>query len=306
MLPEAVFRLYLFFAEIYGFYGKWYLARSYLQRLRHSDILNTDHLHRLEALINLGIVEKELGRFGRALQVIEEALAISVAEGYTRQAYHCRLHLGHIYLLVHGVMRSREYLMETYRWASENQEQELLFAASCFLSSYELYQQRPPKAAKYLQVAESIVRSNDNLIDQLNYAYYHVMYLLETGELSEAEATVRQWLKETQGIVKYTIIAHWLLGKILTQKGKWNAAETELTTALQGAQRCRLVFQEFQILIDLMRLFEAQGNEPKTQHYSAQAHHAFTSFLHAVEDTILQRQIEESREYETLRKLSSK
>ncbi len=300
--PEMMLQLYLLLSEIYGLNGKWYLARGYIERLLREEVLIVNDDWRVKILINAGIIEKELGHFGRALQFTDQALAISMEHGDPTREHLCRIQLGHIYLMVHAMMKSREHLIAAYNWALENHDEEVLFSSACFLSTYELYQQRPAKAAEYLQVAESTLSGNDNLIRYLNLTYYRINYFIQINKLTEAEEIAREWLSRSTGIVKFEYVARWMLGKVRMRKGNTDGAEKILLEALKMVRRCRLFYPEFQILMDLASAAHSAGAKQKAERFSKEAQQAFGAFLTDVEDPILQRQIEESREFDVLLK----
>lgn len=303
--PSAVTQVRLILAEIYGYYGKWYLSRSHLMALLKTGVFLSNINLRLRAMVNLGIVEKELGHYSPALELLQEALDISLSRNLISQAYHIKIHLGHIYLLVNGFMRSREHLMQALEWAEENQDGELLISAALFLSSYELQQNRLNAAGEYLDRAQSAIQSSGHLLDRLNYYYYQAIYQLKAGKPGEAAKTLDLWEKEGRGITKFENLWLWLTGRVFMEKGNYPQAQEKLEAALERGRRYRLGYLELQVLRDLMLLAKRQGDNGGYQNYFSKAQQTFRNFLEGVGDEILQRQVQESREYEELFKLGS-
>jgi tetratricopeptide (TPR) repeat protein len=304
LTPAMVVQIRLYLAEIYAYYGKWYLSRSHLKALLKYRILMTNSNLQLRVMVNLGIVEKELGHYAAALGLLQDALDLCLSRQLLPQMYQIRIHLGHIFLLVYNFMRAREHLLQTLEWADENQEEELLLASSLFLASYEMQQNRYNLAEAYLQKAQNLVNSPDRLIDRLNFYYYRVIYQLKTGNLEGADKTLDIWKQESNQIAKFENLWFWLSGKLLMEKGAYREAQSRLEKALERILPYRLPYLELQVLRDLARVAKELGDNTGFKHYTSKAHQAFQRLLNRVGDEILRRQIQESLEYEALMKLS--
>lgn len=302
-LVAAQIRLYL--AEIYGYYGKWRLSRNHLKALLRNGVFITNTNLRLRVMVNLGIVEKELGHYSVALELLQDAVNLCLAHNLTSRMNYIRLHLGHIYLLVYNFMRAREYLVQTLAWAEENRDEEMMVLAALFLSSYEMQQNRMASAEEYLNKAAAAIRLSDTLIDRLNHYYYWVIYKLKLGDLEGAAKTLDDWEKENKGITKFEILWLWLSGRVLMEKADYPGARERLEAALSKSLAYRLPYLELQVLRDLAALAKRQKDNSSFKHYSAKAQEAFRKFIDGVGDEILKRQIQESREYEDMLPLSS-
>ncbi|RMF60697.1 MAG: hypothetical protein D6748_03475 [Calditrichaeota bacterium] len=295
---DSIVQLRQLIGEIYGYFGKWYLAKAVLHQLLTWEALIPDFEHRCQLTVDLAVVEKELGCLGVSIQRLEEVLDQSRERNWGKLEHLSKLHLGHIYLMVYNMMRAREYLMATYQWALDVQDHELLLAAACLLSSYELNQGRIDRAREFLEMAESALAETENDVDQLNYYYYKMNYHLVCGEFLNAEKFGKKLLEESGDIVKFKYVAKWFLGKIALESGRFEEAEKAFNEALQTVRKCRLTYPQFQILLDLSRLFLAQNNTQLHQDYLDQANQVFTEFLAKVDDPILERQIQESRMFQ--------
>lgn len=296
--PRLAARVRLYLAEIYGYFGKWHLSRSYLRRICQTPVLLAHPRFQVQVMTTLGIVEKELGHYGAALELLQQARAVCERHHLAREKYQIRVHLGHIYILVHGLMRARDHLGETLAWAESAQDEALIIQAALFLASYDLLQGRPDSARNYLHKAKTAINLVNHPFDRLNYLYYEVLYFLKTGELEKARATAEIWENDTRGIVKYENLAYWLSGKVLLQLGELAAAEKKLLAAWQRSRQYRLPHLTFQVSRDLEAWARAADDPRRAEHYHRQAREAFSQLLAGVDDEILQRQIEESQEYE--------
>lgn len=301
--PAMLAQAGMYLAEIYGYYGKWRLSRGHLIALLKEEVLVSSAAARLRVTVNLGIVEKELGRYGAALERFEEALETARALGLAGQEHYVKLHAGHTHLLVYGTIRAREHLGAALTWAEEQQDLELLIPARLFMASYEMQQNRANSAAEYLQQAKAAIDAGGAPIDRLNYYYYAVLYHLKAGNLGEAVTLLESWEKEGRGIVKFENLWRWLSGRLLAEQGAYGAAQSRLESARERSRRCRLPHLEYQTLRDLALLAKRRGDSAALQRYAAEARGAFRQLLEVLGDEILQRQLQESREYEELQKL---
>ncbi len=130
-----------------------------------------------------------------------------------------------------------------------------------------------------------------------------IQFHLKRGDLKKAAVLAAEWERESKGIVKFENLSLWLSGKILRQNGDLKKAEPKLETALQRSKRYRLPYLEFQVSRELTLLAIAEGDEERFQQLSLTTQHAFQKLLNGVGDEILQRQMEESIEYESFLKL---
>lgn len=296
--PRMAARIRLYLAEIYGYYGKWYLSRSYLRRLLNSGVLISNLRIRVRVMTDLGIVEKELGHYGAAQNLFESALEIAREHHLTEQRYLCKIHLGHIFLLVHSFMRAREHLVSALQWAQNNQDEEMVILSTLLLSTYELQQEKPTAALKYLEQAKGLVNLLNNPIDHLNYQFYRTMYELQCGNVDKALAISGQLEEQAAGISKFENLSFWLSGKVHLAAGNYKAAAEKLQTAMKRSRTYRLPYLAFQVLRDMTILAEKQQDVQKYQYYSDLTMNAFQELLLGIDDEIMQRQMEESREFE--------
>jgi|GEM_PF-5996429 len=297
-------QLKLYLSEIYAFLGKWYLSRSHLLQLLKMPLLMTGTANRLQLLFNLGIVEKELARYGPAMQNLTEAGELALEIGQEGEYQRIMAHLGHAHMLVRGFVRAGELLNASHRWAKEQHDEELLLQTSLFLASYEMQHARLDSAMTYLSKGKSFVNLLDHSLEKLNYIYYLVSFHLEANDLEKAGDIVGFWEEQCRGIAKFENLALWLSGRVAMKKSRLEKAEPKLNEALDRAQRFKLPHLEFLVVRDLAALAKEQGDAENLGKFIKMAHQSFEKLLDAVGDPILRQQLEESREYDMLLNLS--
>lgn len=302
--PREIVEVRLYLADAYAFLGKWHLSRSHLRKLLDLPVLLSNARICADVQTRLGIVEKEMGHYGAAIELLQMALHTCRQWRLTPQSYQVKVHLGHLYLLVGGFVRARDYLMSALEWAETHQNDEIALSATLFMASYGLQQNQLATAERYLDRAREILKMMDSPFDELNYLYYRAIYELKTGRPAEAEKTVQSWQAMANGMVKFESLARLLMGKVMMHQGRLGQARRYLEAALTHPRRSRLPHFRFQIYRDLAALAKQEEDTARFRQYNQQARQAFEELLEGVGDEILRRQIEESREYDELRQLS--
>ena len=304
LTPRMVVQLHLYLSDIYGYLGKWRLALNHLNRLlAHSLLVPTPRIHS-QVLTQRGIVHKELCHYHHAIEDLESALSIARRMNLTYQECLIKLHLGHTYLLTSNFIRAFDFLKEAQRWAEIHQEVELQFSAVLFLASYYLQQGQTDVAESMLNKAEALVSLQRNPTDYLNYSYYKALYLLKINDLAAAEDVIIHLREKAAGNTKFKWAAMYLQARWLLQKGDAKAAEALLTNLLQELPDnwYYLEIQIFKLLIEIAEtLHDPDGRKQRKQ----QARQVFQNMLQIVGDTILQKQMEESREFQFLREVNA-
>lgn len=301
LTPPMAAQVHLYLADIYGYLGKWRLTRAHLRAVLNDRLLLPHLRGRLQVLLNLGVVEKELGCYGSALEHLETALSLCPEGGDTRRIrQQIRMHLGHQHLLVSGLLRAREHLTAALKWAEAEQDQELLISAALFMASYELQQERLESAERYLQQAEVALSLSGDPVDRLNFRYYQILWQLAAGRPVEAETSAREWAEEARGWVKFELLSAWLLGRSLVKQERLDEARVHLDAAREAASRRRVPAVEVQIWRDWCDLAARAGDIELLDTCADEARQAFNRFLAVVGDAILQRQLQESQRYEAL------
>ncbi|MFQ5584885.1 MAG: hypothetical protein ACE5GL_10655, partial [Calditrichia bacterium] len=140
--PDLMLQVTFYLSDIYALLGKWYLARSHLKRLLDNPLFLYNPLTKTQVLLNLAVVNKEIALYGEAIHLLREVSSLSEQRGYPFQLHESMIHLAHVQLLVHGHLKTREYLMQALQWAQENEAPGLIIMASLLLSSYELQRGR--------------------------------------------------------------------------------------------------------------------------------------------------------------------
>lgn len=298
--PGPMLQVTLYLSEIYAFLGKWYLARSHLKRLLSNPLFLYNPLTKTQVLLNLAVVNKEIALYGEAIHLLREVSSLSEQQGFSHQLHESMIHLGHVQLLVHGHLKTREYLMEALQWAEENEAPDLIIMASLLLSSYELQRGRMKAVKEYLALARKNINRSTNVVDKLNYAYYLLQFLLRGGKIDSAKRIINFWVTKGKGISKFEMLANWFSAKIEYEIGNFGVAALAFEEALVQSRIMRLPQQEFQILKDMVSFSRAAGFREKHAIYSMMLQVAYQKLLHSINDEILRKQFQESKPVEEI------
>jgi hypothetical protein len=300
LTPRLVVQLHLYLSDIYGYLGKWQLALNHLNRLlAHPLLVPTPRIHS-QVLTQRGIVHKELCYYHFAIEDLEAALSIARRMNLAYQECLIKLHLGHTYLLTSNFIRAFDFLKEAQRWAEIYQEVELQFSAVLFLTSYYLQQDQTDVAGSMLSKAEALVSLQHNPTDYLNYSYYNALYLLKTQNLAAAEEVIKRLEEKAAGNTKFKLSAKYLQARLYLQKGNAETAEKLLTELLDNLPE-KWYSLEIQVRKLLIETASKLNNHESREQRKQQARDVFQNMLQIVGDKILQKQMEESREFQFLR-----
>ena len=120
----------------------------------------------VQTLIQLGMIFKEQARYGDARRILNSGMEICFRNGLHDQINEIKLHLGHIYLLVHSLLRANELLKEVHEWSQRFGNSSIRFLAKLYLSYYELQQNRLENSRKLLTGASHATddRAGDALV----------------------------------------------------------------------------------------------------------------------------------------------
>jgi disulfide oxidoreductase YuzD len=299
-IPSILIQTTLYLAEIYAYYGKWYLALSRLRNLSNTSCLIYNSYTKVRILLNIAIIEKELSFFGDANATLENALNYCIQEHYLKEYYEIKVHRAHIKLLIHSYLRTKEDLLEVLDWAEAHQGSELIFSAALMISSYELKKQNFSEVKKYLSKAWQQLGMERNQLDKLNYSYYLLQYLLEIGKLDKACRIVKYWKNVKIGGVKFIILALYFEGKIQIKKGNYSEAILPLKRALEIVGKYRIPMQEFFILREIIHISPHLESEIKLEKYVHSLNMVFQELSKRINDSILLRQFQESKVFASI------
>lgn len=299
--PRLKYQFHFQIADLYAYFGKWYLSRYHLKQLQDAALLMTTTRQRAEVLLNLAIVHKETGAYRRALDLLDLLERLELTGKLEQYAYLAQLHRGHLYLLVRNPMRARESLLKCLVWAREERNDEITLQSLLFLCSYQIHHGQSAKAKDYLNEAEELLPLLSEKIDHLNAGYYRLQLLMSDGQYGEALTLATEWAGKCQGIIKMEMIAQLMLGRLHTLSGNVEEARSNLDLALASSRRYRLSYLEFLVLKSIAKLQKTVGGSPEVLKRAVEeANLTFRVFLNNIGDEILQKQIEESSEYDSL------
>ncbi|MEJ2051808.1 MAG: hypothetical protein P8Y60_18610, partial [Calditrichota bacterium] len=223
--PKIYFQLTLYLTEVYSQLGKWHLAISLIRRESNNLYVQHRPNHLVQALIQLGMLYKEQARYGEAKSVLEKGLKLSIQYHYQVQQYEIKLHLGHMYLLSHAMLRAYEYLQQAYFWAFKEKSREVLLLANLYLSYYELQNMKIERSRKYLREAKKIINVSQNRIDNLNYLFYLGAWLYVTQRANHLRKVIDLMKKKSKNLPRYIATADYLLTKLNIYEQNFREAE---------------------------------------------------------------------------------
>ncbi|KPK29022.1 MAG: hypothetical protein AMJ61_00645 [Desulfobacterales bacterium SG8_35_2] len=302
-IPALLIQTTLYLTEIYAYYGKWYLALSRLKTLDNTSGLIYNEYTKVKILINVAIIEKELSFFGDAKATLENASDYCKKEHYLKEYYEIKVHRAHIKLLIHSYLRTREDLFEVHEWGEAHQDSELIFSSALLISSYELKKHNFSEVKKYLSKAWQILVIDRNQLDKLNYSYYLLQFLLENGRLDKAYRIVRYWKNVKIGGIKFEILGQYFEAKIFIKRENYSEALFCLKSALEIVRKYHIPMQEFIILREIINISPYIESEIDLDKYIQSLNDVFEVLSKRINDSILLRQFQESKAFETIQNL---
>jgi len=298
--PKIHFQLILYFTEIYSQFGKWQLAISLMRRegknlyVRHRPSL------RVQTLIQLGMLFKEQARYGEAKTALEQGLEICFQFDFQLQQLEIKLHLGHIYLLAHGMLRAYEYLQQAHAGLAREKDREILLMANLYLSYYELQNLRIEKSRKLLRDAKKMVNLSQNLIDYLNYLFYLGAWLYAANRLDQLRSVVNLMKNRSGNLPRYQAAAEYLLTKVNLSEKKYQEAEKSFRSGQKIAQKWNLPQIQYLLNCEVVRLYHASGNKSKFLSTLKKTMAFFNKMKENMQDEILGTQFTEARFHEDI------
>ena len=261
--PKIYFQLTLYLTEVYSQFGKWQLAISLIRR--ESNNLYVRHRPNLlvQALIQLGMLYKEQARYGEAKSVLEKGLKLSIQYHYQVQQYEIKLHLGHMYLLSHAMLRAYEYLQQAYLWASKEKSREVLLLANLYLSYYELQNMKIERSRKYLREAKKIINVSQNRIDNLNYLFYLGAWLYVAQRANHLRKVIDLMKKKSKNLPRYIATADYLLTKLNIYEQNFREAEKSFRSGQKIATNWNLPQIQYLLNCEMVRMYQQSGDKAK-------------------------------------------
>ncbi len=251
--PRLAVQLAFYLGEIYSQLGKWQLAMSHLQKInRETYVIHRPELN-VQTLIQLGMIFKEQARYGDARRILNSGMEICFRNGYHELMNEIKLHLGHIYLLVHSLLRANELLREVNDWAKRYQVSHIQFLSSLYLSYYELQQNRLEKSRQLLSEAKRVFNTTGMQVDLLNYLFYLCLWLVKAGRGGHGNQVSDLLLRKAQHYPRYQAAGYFLSGKVLLLLNEPKQSGKQFDKSLTIAQKWQFPQIQYLVLCDQTR-----------------------------------------------------
>ncbi len=212
--PKIHVQLTFYYSEIYAQLGKWDSAVQHLSKLNEELYVIRRPELKVQTSIQLGMIYKEQALYGPSQKILKQALEICFRHGFHEYSNEIKLHLGHIHLLVHSLLRAYDFLNETLEWAEQHQKGDLYFLAKLYLAHYEIQHKKFKKARVLLSDAKKILNYSKNLIDHLNYVFYLALWLLAVQRFDHAARVANLLIEKSRDLPRYQASGFYLHGLI--------------------------------------------------------------------------------------------
>jgi tetratricopeptide (TPR) repeat protein len=281
--------------------GKWHYAAAHLENLLNRMRLTYHPARHMQVLIHLGMIYKEQGAYGKARKTLEQALELAFQHHFFNEQNEIKLHLGHLYLLVHALLYAVEYLSEARRWAEKTQNAPLQIMANLYLSFYEVQNRRFDRAHRLLVSAKKLVNTSGELMDYLNYLFYYALYLLEREQPQKARVLVEQMLKRAPEWGRYRAAAYYLQGRAYAQQEQIERAEKAFQRSREIARQCGYPQILYLVECEWVRLLHRQNERNRFNQFLPRVCATIQTIADKIDDEILRRQFLEARYHEDIR-----
>jgi len=295
--PKFRIRLAFYFAEIYTIFGKWTYAIERLKKINDDYyVIHRPSFH-VKVLLQLALIYKDQALYGNARSLLEEAMNICFKYVFSKQLNEIKLHLGHIYLLVHSLVRSHEYLIEVYEWAKRSKDPEIGLLSCLYLSYYELQHERLDRSRKLLSEAKKYVNTSLNRMDYLNYLFYFSLWLLETRRNENALLVASLFIHKAKNLPRYITSGYYLSVRVHITRKEYSDARRYLNKGLKLVEKWRFPQLKYLLLCEKFRLHHLQFYHQKGK-FKEQLREVWNYILEMADnigDEILKNQFLESR-----------
>ncbi len=230
--PKLNLQLTFYLSEIYAQRGKWSLVLRYFSQASKELYVEQHPELQVHILLQLALVYKEQAHYGTAVRMLHSAQEIAVEKNYLDQIHEIKLHLGHVYLLVHNFLKAFDLLKEVQQWANVHHQNHLGFLVRLYLSYYELSHKRMEKSRQMLSEAKRILNQNFSQIDYLNYLFYMAVWLIHADRPTAALWVIHRLLKTSEGIPRYRVSGFYLKGVAEFKRKEYISSKKYLQKAL--------------------------------------------------------------------------
>ncbi len=302
--PEKLLAMDKMLSELSGAMGKWNLAKFYLHRALHALPFNYNPITEDGLLMGLGVVYKETGRYRQAIEVFQKVHHQAGLRNDLSQFVEAKLHLAHVQLLVHNYLKAYDYIRSSLRMEESLRDASLILTARLLALSLELQQRNWNKAENLLAEIQNFAWQAEQGLDRLNVLFYEIQFYLATENARKAKTALDAFAQQSQGVTKFMILSDWLQGKWQNQYGGNATGNQALEKAWQCAAKYGMWHLAFQIGLDYLETLQTHGASSKQLVQSIVAIEGICHNLQkAIDDEILQRQLEESLEGERWKNL---
>ncbi len=306
LTPEMVVTLDQLLGELYGTAGKWRLAAYHLRRALLMTAFASASVLKDDLLLAMGVVFKETGAYQKAIRFFERVHQQAGLRGDYLRFVQAKLHLAHIHILVHNPLKALDFIRSALRMEETLRDATLILTAKLLSVSLELQQGNYDKAAAALDAARDWAWQTMDPVDTLHWQYYEILYAIKAGKVAQAEEKIRHFREKIPGLAKFAILSDWLSAQIYQRQTQWERAITTFQQAFQAAWQYGMWHLAFQIGLDYLETVLSHGKPRHKRTLATKVAECFQQLHQAVEDPILQKQLEESSEGDRFKQLMQK
>ncbi len=228
------------------------------------------------------------GHYAESLALGQEALAISIEIEHDQWRVASLCALGSLFLELLALERARATLEEAYVRARATNSLHWIRSAAGFLASTSVAQGDLAFAETVLAASLPPETPAQTLGERLCYDA-RIQLALARREPASALAYLEKMLAQTPNLKPNTVIPQlWLLrGRALMQQGTLAQAQTDLEAALATAQMYKIVWLEWQIQLELVRLYRTLGESAQAESHAAATRALMQSIAAHIDDAAL-------------------
>lgn len=298
--PKLNLQLTFYLSEIYAQRGKWSLVLKYFNKAMKELYVEQHPELQVQILLQLALVYKEQAHYGTAVRMLNSAQEIAVEKNYLNQIHEMKLHLGHIYLLVHNFLKAFDLLKEVQQWANVHHQNHLGFLVRLYLSYYELSHKRMEKSRQMLSEAKRILNQNFSVIDYLNYLFYLAIWLIQANRPTVALWVINRLLKTSEGIPRYRISSFYLKGVAEFKRKEYISSKKYLQKALMLSAKWDFPWIKYLVLCAQARHSAQTEDQKIIQRQYHKACRYIKDLAENMGDNILGTQFLESQSHEDI------
>lgn len=298
--PKLNLQLTFYFSEIYAQKGKWSLVLKYFTRANKEFYVKQHPELQVHILLQLALVYKEQAHYGTATRMLHSAQEIAIEKNYLDQIYEIKLHLGHVYLLVHNFLKAFDLLKDVQQWANVHHKSQLGFLVRLYLSYYELSYKRMDKSRQMLSEAKKILNQNFSVIDYLNYLFYIAIWLIQADRPTAALRVIHHLLKTSEGIPRYRLSGLYLKGVAEFKRKEYISSKKYLQKALVLSKKWDFPWIKYLVLCAQARHSAQTENQKVVQRQYHKACRYIKDLAENMGDNILGTQFLESQSHEDI------